>query len=127
MISILGFSEKEKTAITVSPDGLIEVWVPAEYKGEGKLSKIFTAKSGNKYVLVRDNGLWFKDAKEAAFCKYKQLWLGEYPYSSWAFCVRQDKSTGHATVEVVETEINGKSTTPSDRWEQDCMAYLPQS
>lgn len=115
----------ELVALTVE-DGVITRWEASEYSGSTNL-RVFV-KDGKKIVLTGDGGYWWKqEAKEAAYCEYAQLWMGEFPYGSWAWSVRRCKVTGDVKVESIETSINCRGLSDSDAWEKECRAYVPES
>jgi len=124
-MDILKFSFSEKVAVTLD-NGVIEIWTPVEYSGE-KRTKLFS-KSIGKCILSSDSGYtWKYYSMDAPYCEYYEYWMGEYPYSSWAWAIRKCKVTGEVIVESIETEINPRGETQQDRWRRECLSYVPVS
>jgi hypothetical protein len=116
------FSFNQRTAITTSEEGKVEVWT-ADGTGRTRLFK----NSKGAAILKSDDGRWWdRNKKEADYCNFAQYWMGEYPYSSWCFALRLCKITGEAVVTAIETEINSRGATESDLWKQHCKTYVPQ-
>jgi len=102
--------------------GIIEVW---RSHTKSLKTKVFEYGS-KKRILFSDCGYEFKDAKEAPGCYYKQLWFGEFPYSSWSWSVRLCKTTGIVKISCIDTEINGRGVNPSDEWVARCKSYVAE-
>jgi len=121
-MKVLRFNHSEKIAITVSDDGQIEVWTASDRTG----GRVFKSLAGQKAILSSDGGdRWNSRAEKAAFCQYHQIWLGEYPYGSWCYAIRQCLTTGEVVIHSIETEINPHGLTDSEVWLKECQSYVP--
>jgi len=117
---LLDFDASEKVALT-EENGNIIFWTT---EGGGK-PRAFSSDRG-KAVLSGDGGYrWKNEKKEADNCFYGQIWLGDFPYGSWCWAIRQCKLTGEIDVKTITTDINPRGLSASERWIQGCKAYAP--
>jgi hypothetical protein len=124
-VKVLAKNETELVVITQDErTGVILLWTPAQ--AGVQMQKVFEFKSGKKVFLTAVPGWWQRSKKDAKYCEYYQLWLGEYPYSSWAISIRKCKVTQEVDIRIIDTEINGRGVNPSDGWEAECQAYVPE-
>lgn len=112
-------SYSEKTAIVIE-NGVVQKYSP----GTSNL-KVFSTQDGRKLILSGDKGKWWEQSKKSTeYCEYAELWLGEYPYSSWAWAIRICKVSGKVEVSTIETCINCRGKTEQDLFREECLTYV---
>jgi len=110
------------TAIVLDGDKVI-VYTPPRY---GYDSVPVRMTDGRVLRLSSDNAWWWDHSKEQTeYLSFAQLWLGEFPWSSFCWAVRYHKDSKTFTIEEIVTEINPRGLSDSERWLQDCRSYIP--
>lgn len=119
------FDFDEKVAFTVTNTGKISKWGT---DNSGSITKVFQDKNGNKAVLYLYSHWNFEqEASTAPYCKYLQLWFGNFPYGSWSWAIRKCLVTNEVKISTICTDINPRGMSESDCWTEKCKSYVPDS
>ena len=112
----------DNTAIAFDGDRVV-VYTPPRY-GYDAVPVRMT--DGRVLRLSGDDGWWWNREKEQTeYLSFAQFWLGEFPWSSFCWALRYHKDSKTFNIQEIETEINPRGLTESDRWLQDCRSYIP--
>lgn len=117
------FNPGERVALTVTNEGLVQKW--GTFKTD--TCKVFADKRGNKAILYLSSWDFEETAKSAPYCKYIQLWYGEFPYGSWCWAIRKCSVTNEVEISTICTDINPRGMSESDYWTEKCKSYVPDS
>lgn len=114
------FNFSEKIALTVE-NGIPTLWRSLE---SGETTRVFKNSKG-KAILSPDFQWWEREKKDAPNCEYAEIWLGDFPYGSWAWTIRRCKKTGSVVIGEISTDINPRGDTQQDKFRESCKTYVP--
>lgn len=121
------FNFSESIALTVE-NGIPTLWTQCCSDSHLFKTQLFKNSKGKAILVNHDQGSWWeREKQDAPHCEYAELWMGDFPYGSWAWTIRKCKVSGEVVVDSISTDINPRGMTQQDRFRQDCQTYVPES
>lgn len=116
------FNFSERIALTVE-NGIPTLWT--QCSANSHTQRLFKNSKG-KSILAPEGSWWEREKQDAPYCEYAELWMGDFPYGSWAWTVRKCKVSGEVVINAISTDINPRGMTQQDKFRQDCLTYVPE-